>query len=117
MYKEGKVDPETIDRIANHFGCVAGPIYVVLFAKLYTGIRMVKLRFKKGAFMTYYVTSWTFYGSLITQTSIIVLVQWDILKAWVCALAVICLMFFVPAWVIMNIHRKLIEEQAFEKIN
>ena len=51
--------------IEMRFGCIFFPIFCILIAKVITGLRMVLHRFHRPVFMTYYVTSWGFYGSFL----------------------------------------------------
>ena len=108
VYKKGAITEQQLRIIDKNFSWILAPIFIVLFAKVYFGLRAIYKRFKKPAFMTYYVVSWTFYGSGITQFTIILAVSWHILKEWVTIVAILILLAFIPAWLFMNIHMKLI---------
>ena len=86
------------------------PLYVILALKVYYGVRMIKRRFARPAFMTYYVTSWSFYGSFLIQMTMIWGISVSILKVWVSVIAIFCIAIFIPAWVLMNIHMRLIRD-------
>ena len=86
------------------------PLQVILSMKVYTGLKMVKKRFARPAFMTYYVTSWSFYGSFLMQMTMIWACSWSILKTWVSVVAIICTAMFVPAWILMNIQMQMIRD-------
>lgn len=42
------------------------PVYLILWAKVVSGVTMFIKRFKKSAFLKYYVVSWSFYWSFTT---------------------------------------------------
>ena len=67
--------------------------------------------------MKYYVTSWSFYGSFLMQMTLIILCSKDILRTWVNIVCIIGVIMFIPAWILMNIHMKLIRAQSIEQIN
>ena len=67
--------------------------------------------------MTYYVTSWSFYGSFLMQMALIWACSFAILKTWVNVIFGLGIAMFVPAWILMNIHMKLIRDQSIERIN
>ena len=108
VYRDGALTPDQVDIVAKNFAWILSFIYFVLIAKVYFGIRAIAKRFTKAVFMSYYVMSWTFYGSGITQFTIMLAVSWSLLKTWVCVLGIVVLLSFIPAWLFMNIHMKLI---------
>lgn len=100
-----------------HSAVIFLPIYLLLIAKAVAGARMVFNRFKKSFFTRYYVVSWSFYWSSLTQLSLILFTSWQILKLWVACCGVALLCALIPAWVIMNIHDQIVTQQCFELIN
>ena len=103
--------------IEKRFGFILFPIFIILCAKVYNGLRMVYNRFSRPTFMTYYVTSWSFYGSFLMQMTLIWLCSYNLLRFWVNVVAVTGIVNLIPAWVFMNIHMKLIRAQSIEKID
>lgn len=102
MYIKDKLSRGQLDTITHNFALIIVPIYLIHIAKVVTGINMVRQRFARPQFMKYYVVSWSFYWSFLTQMSLILLASWPILKTWVSVLWICVLTGFIPAWVIMN---------------
>ena len=100
--------------IEKRFGLIFFPIFLILLAKVITGFKMVRQRFHRPAFMKYYVTSWSFYGSFLMQMTLIILCSSSILRTWVNIVCIIGVIMFIPAWILMNIHMKLIRAQSIE---
>ncbi len=53
MYKEDRVSQQQLDTITNNFALIIVPIYLIHIAKVYTGYKMVRHRFRKAYFMKY----------------------------------------------------------------
>lgn len=41
------------------------PLFLLLFAKMWVGVRWIRLKFTRNALSTFYVVSMAFYGSLV----------------------------------------------------
>ena len=104
IYKKDSMTVQMEYKVAFNFGMIFMPLQLMLIAKVYTGLKMIGRRFSKGAFMTYYMTSWCFYGSLFTQMTVIITCSWSILTELCQWLGVILVISFIPTWVFMNIH-------------
>ena len=96
------------ERIVVRFSILMSPVYFLLFMKVISGINMFCRRMTKGAFLKYYVISWSFYWSLTTQMTFILIASWASLRTLVQWLWVIGLFMTIPAWIIMNMHNSMI---------
>ena len=110
LYINDKVNRQATDQIARHFCWILFPVYVILGFKVWAGIRMIKNHFKKPVFMTYYVCSWSFYGSFMTQVTLILIAQWEIMHTWAQAVVTTWLCAMIPCWMLMNIQQKVISD-------
>ena len=116
IYKPDAMTDKMGYKVAFNFGMIFIPLQLMLVSKVYTGLKMIGKRFSKSAFMTYYMTSWCFYGSLFTQMTVIITCSWSILTELCRWLGVILVLSFIPTWVFMNIHFRVIRDQNQETI-
>ena len=116
LYKTNRVSQRQQELVVRRFCILMTPIYFLLWTKVFSGIIMFYQRMKKGAFLRYYVISWSFYWSFTTQMAFILFASWQILKPLWAVLILVGLICTLPAWIIMNMHNKLIKEQSFELI-
>ena len=96
--------------IVKRFSIIVWPIYAILLMKVYQGIKMFFKRFSGGTFQRYYVASWSFYWSALTQMIIIMIVSLNLITDLVFWLWLLSMSLLIMAWIVMNMHNKLIKE-------